>query len=273
MTAKIARKRHYLLCRPHHFAVEYAINPWMDASADVDTARAVSQWETLVGTLRRLGHTVDTLDPEPGLPDMVYAANGAFSVDGVVYGARFRYPQRQAEAAAHEKWYRATGWRFAPPTETNEGEGDFAYVPGPGLVLAGYGYRTDPRGHAEAAEALSRPVISLKLVDDRFYHLDTALTVLDDETIAYYPGAFSTGSQTILRRLFPGALLADEADAVAFGLNSVSDDHHVVLNSEAAGMAEKLAARGYTPVPVDLSELKRGGGSVKCCIAELRAAA
>ncbi|TQL77688.1 N-dimethylarginine dimethylaminohydrolase [Stackebrandtia endophytica] len=270
MTVMTARVRNYLLCRPRHFAVEYAINPWMDATTEVDVDRAIAQWETLVTALERLGHTVHTLEPEPGLPDMVFAANGAFSVDGVVYGARFRYPQRQAEAAAHEKWYRAGGWEFITPGEINEGEGDFAYVTGPGLVLAGYGFRTDPRGHAEAAEALGRPVVSLKLTDPRFYHLDTALTVLDDETIAYYPDAFSAGSQTILRRLFPTALLADEADALAFGLNSVSDNRNVVLNAEATGMAEKLLARGYTPVPVDLSELKLGGGSVKCCIAELR---
>lgn len=270
MTVKSARPRHYLLCRPTHFTVEYAINPWMDTSAPVDTDRSVTQWQTLVDTLSQLGNKVDMISEEAGLPDMVFSANGAFSVDGTVYGARFRYTQRQPEAAAHEKWYRERGWKFVAPSETNEGEGDFAYVPGAGLILAGYGYRTDPRGHAEAAETLSRPVISLKLISSQFYHLDTALTVLDDDTIAYYPQAFSPGSQAILRQLFPNAVRADEDDALAFGLNSVSDGKNVVLNSEATGMAEKLAAAGYNPVPVDLSELKKGGGSVKCCIAELR---
>jgi len=65
-------------------------------------------------------------------------------------------------------------------------------------------------------------------------------------------------------------VLADDADALAFGLNLVSDGRNVVLNSEASGLAAKLAAAGYVPVPVELSELKKGGGSVKCCIAELR---
>ena len=64
--------------------------------------------------------------------------------------------------------------------------------------------------------------------------------------------------------------MADEADALAFGLNLVSDGYHVVLNSEATALAAKLAAAGYAPVPVELSELKKGGGSVKCCVAELR---
>jgi N-dimethylarginine dimethylaminohydrolase len=74
----------------------------------------------------------------------------------------------------------------------------------------------------------------------------------------------------VLRQLFPDAVIADRADAEAFGLNLLSDGRHVVLNNEAAGMAEKVRAAGYVPVPVELSELKRGGGSVKCAVAELR---
>ncbi|NJC64375.1 amidinotransferase [Planosporangium flavigriseum] len=260
------------MCPPEHFAVEYAINPWMDTSAPVDAELALKQWQLLRETLVRLGHTVHTLPAQAGLPDMVYAANGAFSVDGVVYGARFRYPQRFAEAAAHRAFYCAGNWRFVEPTEVNEGEGDFAYLPGAygGLILAGYGFRTAPAAHSEVQEALGRPTISLFLVDPRFYHLDVALAALDDGNIVYYPGAFSDASQRILRQLFPSAVLADEADALAFGLNVVSDGRNVVLNSEASALAAKLRAAGYVPVPVELSELKKGGGSVKCCIAELR---
>ena len=149
------------MCPPAHFAVEYAINPWMDTSAPVDADLAGKQWQLLREALVRLGHTVHVLPAETGLPDMVFAANGAFSVDGVVYGARFRYPQRVAEAAAHRAFYFAPGWRFVAPAEINEGEGDFAYLPGyrGGLILAGYGFRTEPAAHAEAQEALGRPSV------------------------------------------------------------------------------------------------------------------
>ncbi len=260
------------MCSPEHFAVEYAINPWMDVTATVDAELAVKQWDRLRETLVGLGHDVHLLDPEPGLPDMVYAANGAFVVDGTVYGAQFKHEQRTAEAGVHRAFYESRGWRFIAPTVTNEGEGDFAYLPEAhgGLVLAGYGFRTEPAAHAEAQEALGRPVVSLRLVDPRFYHLDVALASIDDANIAYYPGAFSTASQKVLAQLFPNAVLADDADALAFGLNLVSDGLNVVLNSEAPGLAGKLKAAGYQPVPVELAELKKGGGSVKCCIAELR---
>jgi N-dimethylarginine dimethylaminohydrolase len=260
------------MCPPEHFAVEYAINPWMRPDEPVDTELAVKQWEGLRETLLRLGHTVRVLPPRPGLLDMVFAANGAFVVDGIAYGARFRHEQRAAEAADHRAFYEGEGWRFAAPSETNEGEGDFAYLPRAygGLILAGYGFRTEPAAHAEAQEMLNHPVVSLRLVDPRFYHLDTALAALDDERVTYFPGAFSTAAQKVLAQLFPDAVLADEVDAFSFGLNLVGDGRHVVLNSEATGMASKVAAAGYVPVPVDLSELKKGGGSVKCCVAELR---
>jgi N-dimethylarginine dimethylaminohydrolase len=268
---RAARRRAYLMCPPEHFAVEYAINPWMHTDRPVDVELARKQWQLLRETLAGLGHAVHLLDPVGGLPDMVYAANGAFSVDGVVYGARFRHQQRRAEAGHHRAWYLANGWRrFAIPEHTNEGEGDFAYLPERGLILAGYGFRTSTAAHAEAQEALGRPVVSLRLVDERFYHLDTALAALDDGTIAYYPEAFSPASRGVLAQLFPDALVADADDALAFGLNLVGDGRHVVLNAAATGLAGKLAARGYEPVPVDLSELLAGGGSVKCCVAELR---
>lgn len=259
------------MCPPEHFAVEYAINPWMDTAAPVDRELALKQWDAMRRTVEDLGHHVHVLPALPGLPDMVFAANGGFSVGGVVYGARFRYPQRSAEADAHRAFYeRSPDWRFVAPTQVNEGEGDFAYVPGRELILAGYGFRTEPAAHAEAQEVLDRQVLSLHLVDPRFYHLDTALAVLDDHRITYYPGAFSETSRRLLARLFPDAVLADEADAVDFALNLVSDGTNVLINSAATAYAGKVAAAGYRPVQVELGELKRGGGSVKCCINELR---
>jgi N-dimethylarginine dimethylaminohydrolase len=260
------------MCPPEHYEVAYAINPWMDTTTPVDAELALKQWERLRETLIGLGHTVHVLPAEPHLPDMVYAANGAFTVDGVAYGARFKHPQRTAEAAAHRAYYSSHGWAYRPASATNEGEGDLVYLPGAygGLILAGHGFRTEHAAHAEAQDVLGRPVISLRLVDPRFYHLDTALAALDDGAIAYYPDAFAPSSQRVLRQLFPDALLADRADAYAFGLNLVGDGRHVVLGAEATGMARKLEAAGYSPVLVELSELKKGGGGVKCCVAELR---
>ncbi|MCV7281874.1 N-dimethylarginine dimethylaminohydrolase [Mycolicibacterium flavescens] len=261
------RTRHYAMTPPTFFTVEYAINPWMDPTTVVDTALALAQWETLRRTYTDLGHTVDVIDPVPGLPDMVYAANGGLIVGDTAVVARFAYPQRAAEAHAYAAWMTARGLRPVETRHVNEGQGDLLVVGA--TVLAGYGFRTDRRAHDEIAARLDCPIVSLELVDPRFYHLDTALAVLDDTTIAYYPPAFSDASRTTLSTLFPDAIEVASADAYVLGLNAVSDGYHVVLPAAATGFAEQLRAGGFRPVGVDLSELLKGGGSVKCCTLEV----
>ena len=269
-TSRTPTARRYLMCRPEHFEVAYAINPWMDPARPVDRDRAVAQWEALRATYESLGHTVELLEPVPGLPDMVFAANGGLVVGGRALGARFTHPQRTAEAPAHLARLRALGLELVvEPTHVNEGEGDFVVVGD--RVLAGTGYRTDPGAHREAADVLGVEVLTLELVDPRFYHLDTCLAALDDTTIAYYPEAFSAAGQDLLDTLYPDAVRASRADAEVLGLNFVSDGRNVVLSQDAVGLAEQLRDAGFVPVPVDLSELLKAGGSVKCCTLELRA--
>ena len=266
---RVARPRHYLMCRPEHFDVTYAINPWMDVTLGVDRELALAQWETLRQTYLGLGHVVDLITPEPGLPDMVFAANGGLVFEGRALGARFSHPERGPEGPAFLRWLAQAGLKdVAEPVAVNEGEGDFLVVGD--LVLAGTGFRTDPRAHGEVQEFFGVPVISLQLVDPRFYHLDTAIAVLDDENIAYYPEAFSPGSLSVLQRLFPDAILAGEQDAVVLGLNVVSDGRHVVLPDTAVDLAAQLRDRGYEPIGLDLGELLKAGGSVKCCTMEIR---
>jgi N-dimethylarginine dimethylaminohydrolase len=255
------------MCRPTYFAVDYAINPWMDPGAPVDVELALAQWTALYGTYRALGHTVDLVDPLPGLPDMVFAANGATVVDGVVLGVQFRHPERALEAPAYLSWFAGAGFDTHEAKYVNEGEGDLLLAGD--FLLAGTGFRTEHAAHARAQEVFGRPVITLQLVDSRYYHLDTALCVLGD-TIAFLPEAFSVGSQAVLRRLFPDAVVARPADAEVLGLNAVSDGHRVVLPAEATGLADQLASRGYEPIPVHLSELRKAGGGPKCCTLEVR---
>jgi N-dimethylarginine dimethylaminohydrolase len=260
--------RRYLMCRPTYFAVTYAINPWMDPSAPVDVERAVAQWTALRDTYLALGHTVELIDPVPGLPDMVFAANGATVIDGVVLGSSFRFSERAAEAPAYLEYFDSLGLTVHEAKSVNEGEGDLLLAGE--LVLAGTGFRTEHAAHLEAQQRFGRPVVTLELVDPRFYHLDTALAVLGPDQIAYYPGAFSVSSQAVLRRLYPDAVIADEEDAAVLGLNAVSDGRRVVLPSAAKRLAQTLASRGYEPVGVDVEELHKAGGGPKCCTLEVR---
>src|ERR1700728_3107570 len=221
-THRVATPRSYLMCPPEHFAVTYAINPWMRPDTPADAAVAMRQWARLRQIHLDLGHDVRTIEPVPGLPDMVFAANGALVVGGTVLGARFRYPQRAAEADAYLDWFRGHGYDdVRAPGLVNEGEGDILCTGD--ALLAGYGFRADPGAAAELEAAFGLPVHPVRLVDPRFYHLDTAMCVLDADTAAYYPAAFDDAGRATLAGLFGQLIEATDADAAVLGLNAVSD--------------------------------------------------
>ncbi|MDF2993625.1 MAG: N-Dimethylarginine dimethylaminohydrolase [Microbacterium sp.] len=277
---RVQQHRRYLMCRPEHFTVSYSINPWMEPSRPTDTKLAIAQWQSLYDTYTQLGHEIELIDPLEGLPDMVYTANGGFVIDGVAYGPKFRFRERAAEAPAFIDWFAANGFEVAEPVEVNEGEGDFLLVGN--TILAGTGFRSTGDSHREVGEVFSREVVSLTLTDPRFYHLDTAIAVLDPvegpggvdkANIAYLPNAFDEQSQAILRERYPDAIRVSDADGAVFGLNSASDGKNVIISPRAVGFEAQLRERGYTPVKVDLSELLLGGGGIKCCTLELRGGA
>jgi N-dimethylarginine dimethylaminohydrolase len=266
---RAARPRTYLMCPPEYFTVEYAINPWMNPDVPSDTALATAQWQRLRQAFVRLGHTVRAIDPRPGLPDMVFAANGATVIGGKVLGARFRYPQRAAEARAYLDWFSRGGYpTVAAPRRVNEGEGDIVFAGR--AILLGHGFRSDPAVAGELEALFGLPVLSVRLVDPRFYHLDTALCVLDADTAAYYPAAFDDAGIAVLTSHFAELIEAKDEDAEVLGLNAVSDGRHVVLPEQAAGLAAQLAVHGFEPVGVDMSEFLKSGGGPKCCTLELR---
>ncbi len=268
-----ASKRTILMCRPEYFTVSYRINPWMHPEDPTDTSLAVRQWEVLYQTYVELGFDVQLVDPIAGLPDMVYAANGGFVLDNIAYGASFTYPERQPEGPAYMDWFRANGYDVRVPESVNEGEGDFLLVGD--VLLAGQGFRSASNSHQELGRIFGREVVSLNLVNPSFYHLDTAVAVLDPEggseaNIAYLPSAFDEPSLAVLRERFPSAIIVTEEDAAVLGLNSYSDGYNVVIASRARDFERQLRERGYNPIGVDLSELLLGGGGVKCCTLELR---
>jgi N-dimethylarginine dimethylaminohydrolase len=190
-------------------------------------------------------------------------------VGGKVLGARFRHPQRTSEADAYMDWLRDCGYtEVRTPDHVNEGEGDILFTGR--TLLAGHGFRSDQAVAAELADLFGLPVVSLRLVDPRYYHLDTALCVLDADTAMYYPAAFDDAGRAAIAEQFTELIEAKDEDAEVLGVNAVSDGLHVVLPAQASGLATQLSEHGFEPVGVDMSELLKGGGGPKCCTLELR---
>ena len=149
------------------------------------------------------------------------------------------------------------------------------YHPLPVVVATAEGaWVTDVASHDELRDIYGREVVTLRLIDPSFYHLDTAFAVLDSNggpgSVAFLPKAFDAASLDILDERFPDAIHVTDEDAAVLGLNSFSDGKNVVIASRAKDFERQLIERGFTPHGLDLSELLLGGGGVKCCTLELR---
>ncbi|MFC4913902.1 dimethylargininase [Actinomadura gamaensis] len=261
-TGRREERRRVLMCPPTFYEITDD-NPWAPKDAETDRDAAVEEWTRLKATYERLGHEVELLEARPDLTQMVFAANGAVAIERQAFVARPKSEERAGERSAHAEWFESAGYDVRLSEATSEGEGDFLLTEN--FILAGTGFRTDQRAHFEAQQFFARPVVSLQLIQEKFYHLDTALCVLDGVTVAYYPDAFSPDSRRLLRRLFPDAIIASDHDANQLGLNGWSDGHHVVIHHTAEQLADDLTAQGFEPVPIEMPQLQAGGGGPKCC--------
>ncbi|HEX2614236.1 MAG TPA: hypothetical protein VHL10_01980, partial [Nitrososphaera sp.] len=216
-----------LMCPPKYFDIEYEINEWMDTSNPVEHKRAAAQWQKLHEIYsQQLGWDVQIIEPVKGLPDMVFTANGGLVLKGKVVLPRFRYPQRQAETGQFKKWFEGAGYYdLFLPAHNFEGEGDaFAWHD---MLFAGYPFRSEVKAHREVAGFLGLKPVSIEQINPRFYHLDTALTFINDEAVAIYPGAFSDKSLALIHRLVPKVIEATEEDAMTYGLNAMTDGQNI----------------------------------------------
>ncbi|WP_412062977.1 dimethylarginine dimethylaminohydrolase family protein [Rubrivirga sp. IMCC45206] len=265
-----------LMTTPDHFRVEYVINPHMAGNVgDVDAARARQQWEALRDAYDRLGIEVVELAGAAGLPDQVFCANQTLPYRtpggerGVIL-SRMHAPQRKPEVAHYERFFQGEGYETTgldPDLPGDfEGMGDALWHPGRYLLWGGFGYRTDRSVYERLTDNLGFPVIPLELTDPDFYHLDTCLCPLDEQTALYFPGAFTEEGRAAIKAHFPRTIEAPEADArERFACNAHSPDgQHVLIQQGCDETNGLLRAAGYEVVELDTSEFLKSGGSVFC---------
>jgi len=258
--------RRYLMCRPEHFRVDYAINPWMDVDAPVDPDLALAQWDTLVATLRVAGAEVETIAQLPGTPDMVYAMNYGMVDGDHVAVTNFRYDERRPEAAAAETWFAAAGMRTTRVADAGAGafEAGDAFLFGDALLVAD-GPRTDVGTHAVLSRDLGVRVVSVPVVHPALYHLDLSFCPLDETRAIVAPSAWDETGRRAVAALVPRPLVIDEEEAFTFCANSVVVGHTVVMPAGVpVRVARQLEAWGFTVATVEVGELHKGGGSVRC---------
>jgi len=258
----------FLMCAPDHYDVDYVINPWMEGNIHKSSRdRAVEQWNKLYNVIK--DHAiVDLVAPEKGWPDMVFSANAGLVLGENVVLSRFLHKERQGEEPYFQQWFAENGFKVytLPKDLPFEGAGDALLDREGRWLWAGYGFRSELDSHPFLAKWLDIEVISLRLMDERFYHLDTCFCPLANGYLLYYPGAFDSYSNRVIEmRVAPEKRIPiSEADAVNFACNAVNVDSIVIMNKTSDGLKSRLAEVGFQVIETPLTEFLKAGGAAKC---------
>jgi arginine dihydrolase len=271
------RHARFLMCRPEHFAVSYAINPWMDpqswARDEQAHAAAAREWSVLKRRLLELGGTVEHVPPAPDLPDLVFTANAAVVLDRQALLARFRHPERAREQphfAAAFRSLQARGLVDAvhtlPESVVLEGAGDCVWDATRELFWMGYGPRSDATARRAVEDVFGREVLALELADPRFYHMDTALSALPGGEVMYLPAAFTAaGTAAIHERVAPQLRIEiGIEDGCRLAANAVCLGRTLIMSDCGARLRADLSERGYQVMTTPLPSFLRSGGSAFC---------
>ncbi len=262
-----------LMCPPDHFTVDYVINPWMaghESSLDIDLAK--TQWRTLRDTIEEYAEIAE-IQPQPGLPDLVFTANA-----GAVYGdkavaSHFMPHERRPEEVHYKKWFRDNGFDLLNLDEKIgfEGAGDCLFDREGPWLWTGYGYRTEIEAHAEIQNFFDVDLVSIKLTDSRFYHIDTCFCPLTGGFLMYHPPAFDFDSRIAIESRIPPhkRIIVDTMDAGNFACNAVNLGDTVILNRASDPLKARLMLAGFKVREVGLSEFLTAGGSAKCLTLKL----
>lgn len=256
--------RRYLMCPPKHFGVLYEINPWMSREVQADPERSHEQWTTLVTKLLGAGADVESMAPRKGLPDMVFTANA-----GVVWGnrfvpSRFTHPERGGEEPHYRRWFDAQGMEIVdlPNHPLFEGAGDA--LPFRDRFLAGYRSRSEFDSHTALAKVLDVEVLSVELVDPRFYHVDLTFCPLDDRHALIVPEAWDDYGRTVVRELVPEPVVLEPEESLQFSANSVVIGSTIVMPACSVRLGRELERLSFDVCVSPVDEFLKAGGGVRC---------
>ena len=272
-----------LMCPPTYFGVQYVINPWMDGNVGAaDRDNAQRQWDALFGILSQRTR-VEVVEPLPDLPDMCFVANAGLVLEDVFVPSVFRVRQRAPEVPGYVSWFERRDYRICTlPEECEfEGEGDALFQPNKlkqsdtgadPILWAGYGCRSNLSSYLQLAEIFRCRVMPLRLIDKRFYHLDTCFAPLPGNRLLYYPAAFDNRSIQLIHQHFSPRqrIEVGDDDALGFCCNVVRVGDTLVMNHASTDLQRRLQAWGFEIILTPLSEFILAGGAAKCLTLQLQ---
>lgn len=266
-------EKRILMCRPEFYKVDYEINYWMNVRDKVDTNLALEQWTQLHHLIIRCGGYVEYIQQEVNQPDMVFTANAGIVKDKKFFASTFAYPERKDEELHWVRWSLDNGYEVSKmPSESSlyfEGAGDC--LKWGNYLISGYGFRSSENSGILAGKRIGYDealIKQVKLIDKRFYHLDTCFCPLNSEVALVYPQA-AMGVDLVFNPKMGKTIVVDEEDAIKFACNSVVIGQHVIMPSGCENTANKVVDCGFKVHLTDMSEFIKAGGACKCLTLEL----
>lgn len=273
---KMQAPKKVMMVEPTHFDVEYVINPYMkNQIGEVDKIQALNEWEHLRDGYQELGFNVDVLDGEPGYPDMVFCANQSLPYvnengDKHVLMSIMKADQRKGEVPFIEEYYKNEGYNIhhieGDDVESFEGMGDALWHFKRGLIWGAYGFRSSLEVYNQISDLFDVPVIAIELQKEEFYHLDTCMCVLSEDTVLVYSDAFTEQGMKLIHTMFDTVIevSAYEAEKL-FAVNAVCPDgKNVLIQQGCTDVNQKLRDAGFYVHEYSTFEFLKSGGSVFC---------
>ncbi|AVP97324.1 amidinotransferase [Ahniella affigens] len=263
-------------------ALESAQDNVYMADSGYDAERALAQHADVVRVLQSI-LPVHVFPGSPETPDAVFPNNVFASVPGRLIIGAMKHPVRQRESHRHDlpAWFRddlgVEVVRIDAPGVVAELTGPLIIDRARGLGYCGMSERVNEAGLLAMHDAFRlRATFAFPLLPTE-YHTNVVMSVLAGRALVLHRASLANSDDAdAIAALYGDAViwLSDEEKAAFVGNCLAVSDRHVMLSAAADTALRpqsraKLAAFGFTCVPVAIDEIEKAGGSLRCCIGEI----
>jgi hypothetical protein len=277
--------RAVFMVEPESFRVNpesSADNRYVDLDHDADPERALQQSRALATAIRERGVEVKVFPGDPLATDGVFPNNAFATIPGRLVIGSMWHPGRHRETARWDirDYFTALGY----PAIDLSRQACTAELTGP-LILdrarkigyCGLSDRVDQAGLLAMHKAFDlRLTFAFDLVGGE-YHTNVIMMILAGNACVLCPDSFADPDvPAAISRAFPGrSLQMTPAEKNAFAINCIALTGKDLFMSQTGFNAlrpsslETLRSWGFELTTVELDEIEKAGGSLRCMVAEI----
>jgi hypothetical protein len=257
-------------------------NVYMDLAISVQSEVALMQHRNLAQAISRQLPCIAF----PGrleTPDAVFPNNVFATVKNKIILGHMRHPVRQAEAERSDMlafFTKVLGYQLVDLRKQPgicELTGSLIIDRARNIAYCGLSERCDEVGAQAMCQAFGLKACLMFDLAPGEYHTNVVLTVLASRAVIIAPCGFADArvSNAIAEFYAPNAVVLSVEEKNAFAANAIAlgDDavwmSLMAADNLSAQNCEILKTAGFDVHVVDLSEIEKAGGSLRCCVGEI----